>query len=314
MLIAGIIIAVLVILVIIISYEMFKICCARKTSPVAKMVVKVAMPENAGFAESTARGYEFWNNAVFEDAYITGRDGLTLHAYYRKHENAKRAVIMIHGYRGTGVSNFAAVLPYYDAMECDMLLIDQRCAGKSEGKYITFGITERYDAADWAKWLSGKRPDIPIYFDGISMGAATVLGVSGLELPKNTAGIIADSGYTTPRKILTHVVKTFVPLPVFPLVDLIALMFRIFTGHSIDELDCRECLKNTNIPICFAHGKKDRFVPYSMCEENYAVCNSDKVVFYSENAEHGMSFIEDQDAVLDMIREFFAKHDSLSEV
>ena len=314
MLIAGIIIAVLVILVFIIAYEMFKVCCARKTSPIAKMVVNVAMPENTGLAESTERGLEFWKNAAPEDVYITSRDGLKLHAHYLRHENAKRAVILVHGYRGTGISNFAAVLPYYDEMDCDMLLIDQRCAGKSEGKYITFGVTERYDVADWVKWMSEKRPDIPIYLDGISMGAATVLAVSNLDLPKNTAGIIADSGYTTPRAILTHVVKNFVPLPVFPLVNLIALMFKVFTGRSIDEFDCRECVKNTDIPISFAHGKKDRFVPYSMCEENYAACTSDKTVFYSETAEHGMSFIEDQDALLAELAAFFAKHDSLTEV
>ena len=314
MLIAAIIIAVIVILALLLAYELFKICCAKETSPIAKMVVKVAMPENAGLAEASKRGYEFWNNAKLEDAYITSRDGLKLHGYYYRHENAKRAIILVHGYRGTGVSNFSAVFPFYAKDNCDMLVIDQRCAGESDGKYITFGITERYDAADWAKWLSQRRPDIPIYFDGISMGAATVLGASDLELPKNMAGIIADSGFTTPREILKHVIKTYIPLPVFPTLNLIALMFRIFTGHSIDELDCRECVRNTTIPISFAHGKKDRFVPYTMCEENYAACASDKMVFYSENAEHGMSFIENQDELLAELMKFFAKNDNLPEV
>ena len=314
MLVAGIIIAVIVILVLFISYEMFKICCARKTSPIAKMVVKVAMPENVALAESTARGLEFWNSAAFEEAYITSRDGLKLHGYYYRHENAKRAIILVHGYRGTGVDNFAAVFPFYNEYECDMLVIDQRCAGKSEGKYITFGITERYDVADWAKLMSQKRPELPIYLDGISMGAATVLAASNLELPKNMAGIIADSGYTTPTEILKHVIKTFIPLPVYPLLNLISLMFRIFTGHSLKEVDCRKCVSSTNIPITFAHGKKDRFVPYTMCEENFAACASEKSVFYSENAEHGMSFLENQDELLAVLRGFFASHDNLTEV
>lgn len=309
MLIAAIIIIILVILILLISYEMFKICCARKASPIAKLVVKAAMPEDQGMAESTSRGLEFWNNTKHDDIYITSHDGLKLHANYYRHPNAKRAVIMVHGYRGTGISNFAAVLPYYDAMDCDMLLIDQRCASKSEGKYITFGINERYDVLAWVNWMCEKRPELPIYLDGISMGAATVLAVSDLNVPKNLSGIIADSGYTTPKEILKHVIKSFVPLPSFPLLQLISAMFRIFTGQNINEIDCRKSVSRTTVPIFFAHGKKDRFVPYSMCEENYNACASDKLVFYSETAEHGMSFMDDQDAVLECIRTFFDKHD-----
>ena len=47
---------------------------------------------------------------------------------------------------------------------------------------------------------------IPIYLEGVSMGAATVLMAAGLpELPANVRGVIADSPYSSPEEIIRKV-------------------------------------------------------------------------------------------------------------
>ena len=96
---------------------------------------------------------------------------------------------------------------------------------------------------------------------------------------------------------------------------LISVILSVSLWFYVISLDGNEDEKTIrNIPITFAHGKKDRFVPYTMCEENFAACASEKSVFYSENAEHGMSFLENQDELLAVLRGFFASHDNLTEV
>ena len=314
MIVAGIIIAIVIVLISWISYEMFNVCCARTPSPLIKLIIKGSMAAEVGFGEDSKRGTELWNNSDIEEICIKSHDGLSLYGYYRRHKNAKRAILMVHGYRMQGLPTFAAVLPEYDKNDCDMMIIDHRGAGKSTGKYITFGITEHEDVARWVKVLCEKQPDIPVYLDGISMGASTVLALSNFDLPKNFAGIIADSGYTTPKEIIRHVISSYIPGPSAPLLGLISMMFRLIIKRRLSDLDCRECLRNSKYPILFIHGKKDRFVPYTMCEENFAACISPKKMFYSENAEHGMSFMEDRDALVKMITEFFAENDSLTEV
>ncbi|MBQ8831457.1 MAG: alpha/beta hydrolase [Oscillospiraceae bacterium] len=314
MLIAAIIIAVLIILILALAYIMFNICCARTPTPLIKFIIKNSMSGELDLGEDSKRGAEMWNNSDLEEVCLESRDGVKLYGYYRKHPNAKRAIILVHGYRMSALPTFAAVLPYYIEDECDILLIDQRTSGKSTGKYITFGITERYDAQLWTNWMCEKRPDLPVYLDGISMGAATVLAASEFTFPKNFAGIIADSGYTTPKEIVRHVISSYIPFPSAPLLALIAMMFRIVTGHPMDSMDCRISAAKSKYPIFFIHGKMDRFVPYTMCEENYAACTSEKSVFYSETAEHGMSFMADKDALLQHIRGFFANNDNLTEV
>ena len=314
MLTVGIIIAVLIILVFLIARVMFNICCARTPSPLIKYIIKGSMAPNVGENEDSKRGTELWNNSDLEEVCLESHDGVKLYGYYRKHPNAKRAIILVHGYRMAALPTFAAVLPYYVQENCDILLIDQRTSGKSTGKYITFGVNERYDAQLWANWMCEKRPDLPVYLDGISMGAATVLAASEFTFPKNFAGIIADSGYTSPKEIVRHVISSFIPGPSAPLLALISMMFRIVTGHPMDSMDCRTSVAKSNYPIFFIHGKMDRFVPYTMCEENYAACTSEKSVFYSEPAEHGLSFMHDKEALLQHICAFFAKNDDLTEV
>ena len=60
---------------------------------------------------------------------------------------------------------------------------DQRAHGRSDSYTITMGAQERYDARAWAYWASVRSSGkVPIFLMGVSMGAATVLLASGLEL------------------------------------------------------------------------------------------------------------------------------------
>ena len=79
--------------------------------------------------------------------------------------------------------------------------------GRARGKYITYGVKERFDCRDWAVYAARRFGDRPLFLMGISMGAATVLMASGLELPENTRGIVADCGFTTPWEIMAHVAR-----------------------------------------------------------------------------------------------------------
>ena len=73
---------------------------------------------------------------------------------------------------------------------------DQRAHGRSDSYTITMGAQERYDARAWAYWASVRSSGkVPIFLMGVSMGAATVLLASGLDLPDSVHGIIADCGY-----------------------------------------------------------------------------------------------------------------------
>ena len=251
-------------------------------------------------------GMAWVNNQNLEHVSIISKDGLQLKGYLIRAKNPKRTVLCVHGFRGNGINDFGAISRFYYEQDCNLLIIDQRAHGASEGKYITFGIKERYDILEWILFLNNQLgTELPIILDGVSMGAATVLMVSGLELPSNVSGIIADCGYTSPKDIYKYVAKEYYHLPVFPLIPVFNLLCRMIAGFDIDEANTKEALAKNTRPVLFVHGEQDRFVPSYMSRENYKVCKVDRYIETVPGAGHGQSYLVQTKHCQEKIREFF---------
>ena len=124
---------------------------------------------------------------------------------------------MMHGFRSNPVFDFGASAHDFASRGFILCMPCQRAHGDSEGRHLTFGIKERYDALEWCRFLAKRFPDLPILMCGISMGSSTVLMASSLELPERVVGVIADCGYTTPAEVCKKVLNVDLHLPAFPL-------------------------------------------------------------------------------------------------
>ncbi len=243
---------------------------------------------------------------VFE---ITSFDGLKLKARLLPVENMKAIVIMVHGFRSNPVHDFSCAVESFHKMGFSCLLPDQRASGESEGKYICYGRKEKYDVRDWARLLSEKYPHMPIIFDGVSMGAATVLLASGLELPSNVKGVIADCGYTSALEMFEKFLKVDFKIPKFPYFYTAAFVSKVFLGFNFEGDTTSEALVENKLPIFFAHGKADTLVPYEMSVRNYefALQYCDAQLFSVEDAGHGLSFLVDKAGYIEALEGFIDK-------
>ena len=241
----------------------------------------------------------------YQEFYVKSFDGLTLYGKY--YESFKDAPIelMFHGYRGDGERDLSTGIRR--AKECgrNVLIVDQRGHGKSEGHTISFGINKRLDCLVWInKVIEVFGQDIKIILTGISMGAATVLMASNLDLPSNVIGILADCGYDSPKNIIIKYINDLhLPAKIFyPFVKLGALIF----GHfNIEKASPIESVKEAKVPIIFIHGEKDTFVPCSMSEKLYKECISRKQLTIIKNAEHGISYLFEPETYVSALKEFF---------
>ena len=122
----------------------------------------------------------------YEEVTTTSHDGLTLYGQlYRAERDEGRYLLCMHGYRSSP-ADFMCAVSFFLSLGYHVLLVHQRSHGKSEGKWITFGIKERYDCLSWCHHLIySYGEDIRIVLDGLSMGATSVLMASALDLPKN---------------------------------------------------------------------------------------------------------------------------------
>jgi len=252
------------------------------------------------------------------DVYLTSFDGLKLHATYfpavsmaetnstgRADAAAEKLVICFHGYTGEGLSNHVAIADYFLKQGYAMLLPDARAHGESEGKYIGFGCLDRQDALGWIRWaIKECGEDIRIMLHGTSMGGATVLMASGLELPDNVKGIVSDCGFTSPREVFTHVLNNMYHLPAFPAIQGADLINKKLAGYGMDECNARREVQKARVPILFIHGSADTFVPCSMCQEIYDSCRSPKRKLIVEGAAHAESYYKDMAAYERALTEF----------
>lgn len=226
-----------------------------------------------------------------KDVYVMSNDNLKLHGTLIECGNSKNCVICFHGYTSKGTNDYGAMSKFYNSKNFNIIMVDERAHGNSEGKYIGFGVLDRNDAVNWIDFAIDKfGKDVNIFLHGISMGAATVMMTSGLELPQNVKAIIADCGFTSAYEVFSHILKRDYHIPEFPIMNITELLTKRFARYGYNDVNTLNEVAKTNIPILFIHGKKDDFVPVWMSEKNYAACNSPKELIIFEDADHAESY------------------------
>ena len=250
-------------------------------------------------------------NTPHETVEIISHDGLRLVGHWFENEDPKRIILAAHGWRSSWNRDFGYSFPFLRDEGCSILYIEQRAQGNSEGEYMGFGLTERFDILDWLNWIRERcGMELPVYLAGISMGATTVLMASGLELPSEVKGIIADCGFTSPADIWRHVAKRNMHLP-FLMTDLYSrILCRRKLGVASNSYSTVDALRtNTTVPVLFVHGQEDSFVPVEMTKRNYEACAAGKEIMIVPGAIHGMSYYVDKERYEEKEKEFVRKHD-----
>ena len=250
-----------------------------------------------------------WFDASCEDRWLTSYDGLTLHGcYIPQVQDSHLYAVVCHGYGSEprGMADYAA--RFYD-MGFSILAPAARGHEQSQGDYVGMGWHERHDIVDWINTLVEQDPEAQILLFGVSMGGATVMMVSGEELPGNVKCIIEDCGYTSVWDEFKLQLKEVFGLPSFPLLNAASLVCQIRAGYSFEEASSVEQLKKATLPMLFIHGEEDDFVPYSMLQPVYDACASqEKELLSVPGAGHAESASTDPELYWGTITAFLEKH------
>ena len=243
----------------------------------------------------------------YEKVEVLSHDGLLLSGKYYHLRDGAPLIIFFHGYRCSGVRDGNGMLLYTRKLGFNVLLADQRAHGESEGKTITFGVMERYDARSWVQYVTKRfGEDLQIYLSGLSMGGATVLMASNIGLPKNVAGIIADCPYSSPKAILCSVIRQM-GFPVKMMYFLAKRSASLIGKFDIEEASAIVAVRESNIPTLILHGDADDFVPCSMSMDCQLAGEDHVQLVLIKGAGHGMSHCVDtrsfEDAVYTFIQE-----------
>ena len=240
---------------------------------------------------------------------VTSFDGLQLFARLLPAERCRGVLLLFHGYHSAAQVDFSCAAQFYHELGFDLLLVDQRAHGHSQGRFLTLGVRERRDCQTWAEFCHRRYGDgMPLFLAGLSMGATTVLMASDLPLPPTVRGVLADCGFTSPRDILCHLLRTRYHLPTYPLLWAVGLWCRVLAGFGLSECSTVDSVARTGLPIQLIHGGADWFVPCEMSRRAAEACTGECHLLVVPEAGHGASFLVDRPAYTAAVRSFLESH------
>ena len=267
-------------------------------------VVKPKDPQYDPYRQEMRRIFHQLNDRPCEIVSIISHDGLNLSGRYYHINDGAPLDIGFHGYRSHPITDFSGGTELSFQMGHNVLLIDERAHGKSDGCTISFGIQERLDLLDWVNYAIQRfGDDVEILLYGVSMGGATVLMASNLPLQGNVKGIIADCPYAKPLDVIIYVGER-TSFPTWLIKPFAILAARMYGGFDLMEMDAVRAVKNAVVPILIIHGEADRYVPCNMSEA-VALANPTMVRrFTFPDAAHGISYLVDTPRYHKIVKEF----------
>jgi alpha-beta hydrolase superfamily lysophospholipase len=209
-----------------------------------------------------------------EELSIISGDGLTLYGEYINFGYDKCVVILQGRTESLLYSYYFADVYYKNG--CNILTVDVRAHGLSDGKYQTGGIKESDDCVLWIKLINEKYGINDFTIHGICIGGATAvftyvkLKSAGSGLVKR---IVTDGVYQSYYEMYKMYFKMF-KKPSFPALQLCFFLIYAFTGVRPFKETPLKYMKDIDIPILFIWSEMDIFCTKPKSEELFNMCLS----------------------------------------
>ena len=230
---------------------------------------------------------KFLNN--IENIFIKSHDNIKLAGFLIKNDikNNNKFVIICHGFGGNHFCHLDIGMGFHKYLNYNVLFIDQRGYGDSEGEYCSLGWKECIDIYRWIRYIIKNYPNSEIILWGISMGGASVMLTSSLKLPKNVKLCISDCGLNKFTNIGKNVIKNFkIPKIIgYPIISAIITVARIRNKSNLRYV-CSDYLKKSKLPLLLFHGTNDLLVPVENSIEIFKNYDKDKKLVLVKYADH----------------------------
>ena len=237
---------------------------------------------------------------------IKSKDGLKLVGEWFDY-GFDKTVIILPGRRETLVYSYYYAKPYKDA-GVNVLVIDQRAHGFSEGKYSTCGIKEAEDVSLWMKYLHDELNQKEIFIHGICVGTCCASMVVAKYKPDYLKAVILDSMFISYKEIYkNHYLESGHKL--FPVFYQIWIWFRLLTKCNINVSNPEKYMASFDLPVMFIWGTKDVYCLPEKSKILYEKCASkQKQIEWFEGAEHSRVRLYDEKRYDDLVSDFLARN------
>ena len=235
-------------------------------------------------------------------------DGLKLFGQYFDF-GKDRCVIILPGRCESLVYSYYFAPPYEKA-GFNVLVVDTRCHGNSDGKYNTIGVKESADVLKWAELAHDRFQNKEIYFHGICIGTSS--GLFALEAgrcPDYLRGLVTEGCYVSFRETFKrHMIA--LKRPLFPVLQFVMWLIYRHTGTNVyTQKPIRAIRKiKPDCRVLFLYGENDIFsIPQKSRELFDACISEDKKLVWFEKGGHSHLRINNTQQYDQAIIDFFAE-------
>ena len=203
-----------------------------------------------------------------------------------------KAVIIIAGRMESLLYSYFFAEPYRVA-GYNVLVIDNRSHGLSEGKVCSLGCKEYSDIIAWGKFLHDKLSNESVVLHGICIGGSTALfALTDKNCPDYMSAMVAEGMYTTfYESFKNHLIEK--KKPVFPTALLMMMYIRLFSGVNVLTNGPIKRIDKLTKPILFIHSKQDIFSLPEKAQLLYNKCRAKKELVWFNKGEHSRVRIND---------------------
>lgn len=240
-----------------------------------------------------------------QDVHIV-RGGLNLYGKYYD-LGFKRCCMLLSGRTESLRYGYFFVQPYADA-GWNVMVIDARAHGNSDGTYNTLGFEESLDDLAWAKFLHEEKGMEQVIFHGICIGAAGgMYAITDPNCPDYIAGLVTEGmfayfGYSMYRQLVLRK-RNF-----WPILHAINMWNKHYTGHSFMRGPIH-VIDKMEKPLLMLHGKEDLISIPANAQKLYDLCPSKKKkLVWFDHGGHSLLRITDTEKYDTSIQEFLAEN------
>ena len=219
-----------------------------------------------------------------------------LHLFGRYYDfGADSAVIILPGRMESCLYSLYFAEPYRAAGR-NVLVIDNRAHGLSDGRYNSLGHHEHKDVIKWAEFLRDEKGIRDIVLHGCCIGAANaVFTATDKNCPEEVKALITEGMFATfSESFKNHLIKE--KKPVFPFKLGFSLIVRLVTGADILHDGPYYRIPALKIPILMLHSREDIFSLPEKAQVLYDRCGSEKKIVWFDRGEHSRIRFADREA------------------
>lgn len=171
-------------------------------------------------------------------------------------------VLMLHEFGGSWRDSLA-FSRIYAAHDCNIMLVDMRAHGESEGEWAGSGWLDRRDVIAWCSWIIARTgEEAQIIIHGVGMGATAALFAAEEEdFPIQVRAIVSDSAYTDVwNETALRLGKGFAKPQ--PMLDLYRIMLeKSKGGYDLGKGNVLPSIQSISTPLFIMHGEEDACTP-----------------------------------------------------